>query len=698
MQEIKNSFALYWKIAKSKKIALLILLLSFFYNIFFFYVFIVGDRDPAEALVRSSFIVQGGILASMMIGVYLSTIERKVGMEELIETIRHATFRKNVGKIAFFLSFVCLYLLLNILALMTMFILTDVVFSPFYLQSVLYILLYWGVSFVIGGLIGSFLAMWVKGRMIYVLSLVIWLLISPLNYPFIIQLGILFQWSNVDEIENLLNIGQNNPHHVYQPFYGFALENYQWLKRSLFSLILLLLIIGSVMIQRKVWKKYCPAFLLVFALTFYTGFHVFGKHQVLNLNSEKDGILIQDAFYYQDISLSAPLSNGYQIKNYEIDLDIRNYLKANVVVEMMNPTNEEMSTFDFLLYHDLTVSEVLDDKENALKFKQNRDVVEVTTNRPIVPNETTKFTFKYAGISSPFFFANSRAINLLNHFPWLPTNGNFDSSMITVGLEAFRLPNQPNHDISYQVRLKGNARTYSNLEKIGKNEWEGTSSDGIYLVAGSIGERTINGKSVLYPYTWEKMLTNFPYFEQFIQKKIDQINEELELNREVTIDRYLFIDHSRSSEMLEQKVWFYEHSFLMTTQGLLFNDEAGLGINLDLMTFAIVPAMTWKKDGIFSENLDELRLFDRSYAYFINIRASEEEREKYSNMDEFQFEIEQMQQNDSALATVAVTLKQYIDRPDVSEENKILFFRKWYENIESGTGTFEIEAEIGKGS
>lgn len=691
MQEVKNSFALYWKIAKSKKITLLLLLLSFFYNIYFFYVFIVGDRDPAEALVRSSFIVQGGILASMMIGVYLSTIERKVGLEELIETISHAKFRKNVGKILFFLSFVFLYLLLNILALMTMFILTDVVFSPFYLQSVLYMLLYWGFSFVIGGLIGSFLAMWIKGRMIYVLSLVIWLFISPLNYPFIIQLGILFQWSNVDEIENFLNIGQNNPHHLYQPFYGFALENYQWLKRSLFSLILILLIIGSVMIQRKVWKKYLPAFLIVLALTFYTGFSVFGKHQVLNLSSEKDGILIQDAFYYQDIILSDQLSNGYQIKNYEIDLDIRNYLKANVVVEMTNPTNEEMNTFDFLLYHDLKVSEVLDEEGNELEFKQNRDIVEVTTKSPVVPNETTKFTFNYAGISSPFFFANNRAINLLNHFPWLPTNGNFNSSMITVGLEAFRLPNQPNQDISYQVRLKGNSSTFSNLEKIGKNEWEGTSSDGIYLVAGSIGEKNINGKSVIYPYTWEKMLTNFAYFEQFIQRKIDQINQELELDREVSIDRYMFIDHARSSEMPEQKVWFYGNSFIMSTQGLLFNDEAALEINVDLMTFTIVPAMTWKKDGVFSEDMGELRLFDMSYAYFLNIRGTEEDKKRYSNIEYYQSEIEQLENNNSPFASTAVKLKDFIDNEDIFEEKKIQFFREWYQNIKQENTTFHIE-------
>lgn len=691
MQEVKNSFALYWKIAKSKKITLLLLLLSFFYNIFFFYLFIVGDRDPAEALVRSSFIVQGGILASMMIGVYLSTIERKVGLEELIETISHAKFRKNVGKILFFLSFVFLYLLLNILALMTMFILTDVIFSPFYLQSVLYMLLYWGLSFVIGGLIGSFLAMWIKGRMIYVLSLVIWLFISPLNYPFIIQLGILFQWSNVDEIENFLNIGQNNPHHLYQPFYGFALENYQWLKRSLFSLIFILLIIGSVMIQRKVWKKYLPAFLIVLALTFYTGFSVFGKHQVLNLSSEKDGILIQDAFYYQDIILSDQLSNGYQIKNYEIDLDIRNYLKANVAVEMMNPTNEEMNTFDFLLYHDLKVSEVLDEEGNELEFKQNRDIVEVTTKSPVVPNETTKFTFNYAGISSPFFFANNRAINLLNHFPWLPTNGNFNSSMITVGLEAFRLPNQPNQDISYQVRLKGNNRTFSNLEKTGNNEWEGTSSDGIYLVAGSIGERNINGKSVIYPYTWEKMLTNFPYFEQFIQRKIDQINQELALDREVSIDRYMFIDHSRSSEMPEQKVWFYENSFVMSTQGLLFNDEAGLAINVDLMTFTIVPAMTWKKDGVFSEDMGELRLFDMSYAYFLNIRGTEEDKKRYSNIEYYQSEIEQLENDNSPFASAAVKLKGFIDNEDISEKKKIQFFREWYQSIKNENITFHIE-------
>src|SRR5699024_4724641 len=136
----------------------------------------------------------------------------------------------------------------------------------------------------------------------------------------------------------------------------------------------------------------------------------FGKHQVLNLSSEKSGILIQDAVYYKDAALTDNLYNDYQIKNYEVDLDIRNYLKAYVVVEMMNPTSKEMDTFDFLLYHDLEIREVLDKEGNKLEFTQNRDIVRVITKSPIVPSEIMQITFKYEGISSPFFFANSRAI------------------------------------------------------------------------------------------------------------------------------------------------------------------------------------------------------------------------------------------------------------------------------------------------
>ena len=392
--------------------------------------------------------------------------------------------------------------------------------------------------------------------------------------------------------------------------------------------------------------------------------------------------------------LSDKLSSGYQIRSYEVDLDIRNYLKADVIVEILNSSSKEMNTFDFLLYHDLEVKKILDKEGNELEFKQNRDIVQVMPKRPIVPNETMQIIFKYEGLSSPFFFANNRAINLLNHFPWLPTNGNFNSAMINVGSETFRLPNQPTTDISYQVRLKGNSSTFSNLKKVGKNEWKGTSSNGIYLVAGSIGEKEINDKSVIYPYTWEKMLSSFPYFDKYIQSKVEQINEELQLDKEINIERYMFIDHSRSSEMPEQHIWIYGNSFVISPEGYLYNDEAGLEINVDLMTFAIVPAITWKSDGIFTNNIEELRLFDTTYAYFLNIRGSEEDKEKYSNMDYFKYEIEQLQNDDSPLVDTATKLKSFIDNTNISEEKKVNFFREWYQSIKNENITFHIEREI----
>ncbi|MFB1050512.1 hypothetical protein [Paraliobacillus sp. JSM ZJ581] len=696
MQEIKNSFALYWKIAKSKKITLLLFLLSFFYNIYFFYFFIVGDRDPAEALVRSSFIVQGGILASMMIGVYLSNLERKVGLEELIETISHAKTTKNIGKVLFFLSFLFLYLMVNIGTIILMFIVTDVPYSPFYVQSFLYIILYWGFSFVLGGLIGTVLAMWIKGRMIYVLSLVIWLFISPLNYPFVIQLGILFQWSHVDEIENFLNIGQNNPHHSYQPFYGFALENYQWLKRTLFVLFLLLLIVGSLMIQRRVWKKYLPVFLILFAITSYTAFGVFGKHQVLHLNSEEDGILKKDSTYYQDVVLKDNASNQYQITSYDIDLDIRKYLKADVVMEVRNSTSTEMNTFDFLLYHDLKVDKILDENGDKLEFSQKKDMVKVTTKESVQPNEFFQMKFQYEGISSPFFFANHQAINLLNHFPWLPSKSHFNSAMVTIEDEAFRLPNQPNQEIKYEVKLKGNSSTTSNLEKVGKNEWSGVSSDGIYLIAGSVGEQNINGKSVVYPYTWEKMLAGFTSFEDLTQNKIDKINEELQLQRKIKIDRYVLLDQSLSTEMPEQHVWIYGNSFFMSPAGFLFNDESGLLINIDYMTYGIVPAMTWKYDRFFSQDIAELHLFNIAYSHFLNMRESEDIKEKYSNFAYFEFRVKELQEQESELGSLAAELKTYIDNENISEITKVYFFREWYRSILSESTGFNIADEMSK--
>jgi len=221
------------------------------------------------------------------------------------------------------------------------------------------------------------------------------------------------------------------------------------------------------------------------------------------------------------------------------------------------------------------------------------------------------------------------------------------------------------------------------------------SSNGIYFIAGSIGEQQLNGKSVIYPYTREKMLIGFNDFEPIVQNTIDKINEELQLGREMKIDRYVLVDQSLSTEMPEQHVWIHGNTLFISAAGFLFNDESGLLINVDYMTYGIVPAMTWKYNRIFSENLiDELHLFNLSYSHFLNMRESEEMKEKYSNIDYFEFRVEELQEKELELGTLVAKLKTYLHNENISEKEKIVFFREWYRNIQLGSTDFDLEQEV----
>lgn len=694
MYKILDSFLLYWRILISKKLNILLIFISFIYNIYLFYNFLFPSFEPGQALVKSSFIVQGGILVSIMLSIYLANMEKTIRFNEVLSTIQGANLYKTLGKISFFLSLINIYLFVNILILMIMFQVTDIPFSNFYLNSTLYFILYWGLSFTIGGLIGILLSFWIKGRVIYILSMIIWLLISPLNYPFIIQLGIFLKLPNTFEIINFLNIGQNNPHYPYQPFYGFALEDYQWFKRLFFIVSLLLAIILSLIIKGN--HKLLNTVALI-SLTIVFGLlinEIQEKRQILHFDREADAILKKDSMFYENTQLEMKQEN-FKITSYSIEVDYENFLKAEVLVDIKNTSDKNQKEINFLLYHDLKINKLTDENGLPLKYSQNKDSVKIITKKEIPPGKNLKINFHYEGLSSPFFFANKQAMNLLNHYPWLPTISKYNTIMYNHGYQTFRLPLQPNHDITYTLVLKNKNKIYTNLEKVSKNKWRGTTNHGIYIVTGSLNERIINHKSVVYPLTWDRLLTNFNPFSQRVEETLQKINKELNINRNVKVERYMFIDQSINTDYPEQHIWIHGKTVAISPNTYFFNDYNGLKMNNGYLTYGLVPAITWKNEGVFREDLKELRLFDYSYAYFLNIRSEFED--EYKSSEYFDYYIQDLEvQQDKKSFELAQSIQKYLNNENIPDEHKIKFFKNWYEKLRKGNGLFDIENFMNK--
>lgn len=681
MLKVLSAFKIIWKIFIQNKMLMILFFVSIFYNVYFFYSYLFSSFEPGEALVRSSFTVQGGILATIVIGIQLSRLEERTKFSEVLSTIYNGFLFSTLGKILFFVNLIFIYVLINMCVLLTMFKISEIPFSIFYLKSINYLVLYWMLSFLIGGVIGFLLSQWIKGKMIYFISLIVWLLISPLNYPFIIQLGIILDLPNTFELVDLLNIGQNNPHYRYHSFYGFSLETYQWLKRVYFLLILIVMTVVTLVIKGV--KRGINSFILIMLLCVLFAINPFNeKSQILHFDREADAIAKKDSVYYQNTGLKNIYNNNFEVTKYDVDLSVNKHLSVNAKIDLKNTSKTAYANLHFLLYHDLLIESIVDKNGRKLKFKQDGDNVFLELGKSIFPNETNNFTFKYGGISSPFFFANEQAMYLPNHYPWLPTVSKYNTSMIDFGFQAFRLPLQPKNEIFYTINFDNNLKVYTNLQKVSSNKWEGKSTEGVYLISGSLDDTMINGENVVYPLTWDRILGGYSEFSTDMQSIIDLANEELGLNKTIQLKRIMFLEQSLNSDFPEQHMWIHNNTMIISPSQYFINDEIGLSINKNYLTYALIPALTWKSDGIVSDRMNELQLFDYSYAYFINLRKegkkSDDESSEYYELyiGELEFTSE-----DPENLKLAKKIKDFLTNERIDQNQKINFFKNWYKEI-----------------
>lgn len=679
MYQSIESFKLLWRIFLRNKVPFILIGLSLIYNIFLFYSYTVFEYDPGQALVKSSFVVQGGILASIIIGIQLHRMEYTYSIAEILKSIKSTTLYKGVGKLLFFISFIAIYLFINILLLWTFLYFLGMKAIIFFIDTLWYLLLYWGISFLIGGLIGYLLSSVVKNRSIYFLALIIWLLISPLNYPFIIQLGILLNLDNTFELINYLNIGQDDPHYPYNPFYGFSLENIQWIQRLFIIIILCILLTLSYLIKSRDKKRGILALAIFMIILVPTTYGLNLETQVLHYDRTSDSLIKKDALYYQDIELENQYQNNFKIEQYSIDLNINRQLKADVNIEIVNDSNAPINQLHFLLYHGFSIQSVVDIDGERLEFERKGDNIIIET-KDILEGESYTLNFIYSGISSPFFVANEQAIYLPEYFPWLPVNSSANSIMTMFDFAAYRLPLNPNEEINYDLKIESNIDFYTNLKKINQNNFEGMFNQGIYIVSGSLTEEIINDTSVIYPVTSTYLVENFSSFEKYTRDILEMINLELELERETkNFNRFMFIGNTLNSDSPSQQVWINDNAITIAPDPFFPNIEDSLTYNLDFFNHGLVAANTWKYDGI-TKNINELELFSNSYAHYLNTRLFPTNG-GITYFEVYTSNIQNLDVYDTAFKEKAEDLVRFIHDTSISEEKKVTFFKYWYRNI-----------------
>ncbi|OYD08989.1 hypothetical protein [Paludifilum halophilum] len=206
----------------------IVLILTGIYIIFGFPEFLL-QYDPGRTLMGSAYVVVGGILIFLIYGWSLIHKEKESQIEEVIESLPHGIRGKILGKGLALVSVVALSMSYSMILVFYRFYKADVL-SIFWVKAVPYLLLYWGLPFLVAGLLGMVIRLSISSKLSYLLILVVWILFSPLisilsdmnhSTPFISD------W--ISKLQTF-NLGQSDIHTPYDPVYGLPMEIYRWMK------------------------------------------------------------------------------------------------------------------------------------------------------------------------------------------------------------------------------------------------------------------------------------------------------------------------------------------------------------------------------------------------------------------------------------------------------------------------------------
>ncbi|MBE2908639.1 hypothetical protein HPK01_11025 [Anoxybacillus flavithermus] len=664
---------------------LLVCFLAYVYYGFHFYS--TGyNFSPGEALVRMSFAVQGGMLAFLFFGVLFIRLEENNHLHDIFSSIPKGNSYKFMGKFLFFsvfTLFVCLFVF-SIYAFL--FFRKGISFLSFYYDAFLYIVLYWGLSFLLSMLIGALLASWFKGKIIYPLILFVWALIGPANSYFF---GTAASKSLFSDFLAWINLGEPNPLALFNDLYGFELSVYHWMKKLFMLLLISFLFLFTHFIRKRgnIEKRFYMYFALcsvsIGALIYYFTLdrQIYISNSLLTETRER----VDETYYH---TLSHEYSEPHPdiaITKYDVNMKIKRLVEINTTVTLVNNYKQPLNNVSLSLYHGFKVIDV-SSNHKKLSFEQKNDLLNIQLPSELRPKQSCQISISYEGLSSPLFFANSRAVYLPYYFPWLPSN-NIEPAFQYTRLGLIRNNHQWGNDAEIALTYDGPNPLYTNIKKIGNKKWHGRSSFGLSVVVGNIAEmnRKNGGAQFVQPMTWGKNLYQYPEFKERTNEMMKNISNNFNIEYKGFPELIIFVPILSISDFVaEEYIWFASDHLIYGT-GLQYNATI-LPYNESYYTYMLVPALTWKYKGIQIDDIEYLNLFDSVYAYVYNQQHGIEDDGGFLP-DVYYMKSEKDKIKNSIIQWV---------KNEENIETKNNFCREWFKLIENGRQDWNTLKELTK--
>ncbi|GAB4075227.1 hypothetical protein GCM10028778_27310 [Barrientosiimonas marina] len=497
------------------------------------------------------------------------------------------------------------------------------------------------------------------------------------------ELLIYFPESILNWLSRELNLGEYNPYMAYDAMYGFSLEGYHWVKRWIWIASFLTLICLTVLVKQKMplRKYWLMPFLLIVSLV-PALWYVNTPQQVLTSNGSSLDREIYDYQYYNNYSFSHTKSleeNKVNVLDYDIDLTIDDRLKADVTMKIAaKGDHPSHSKATFSLYHRFKISDVFLNGQK-IPYDQNGDSVTVNLSTQEISDGKDTLTFQYEGASSPLFVANQQAVYLPYYFPWLPST----SSYPAMHYENFAL-HRNNHaetdKTHYQLTIHGQEPDYTNLNQKGKHTWEKTTDEGVTLAAGLLTEKDKGNDQFVYPLTWERGLEDLDKYKQNIKQMKDNIMSDLNLPETQMPETVVALPALSSADSMyhTEDLWLTKDTLLVSlSQGSTPGSDMFTSLN-DNLIYRLVPALTWKREGIDLSYYAYYNAFDMTYGTAYNLDHGISDDKQITKSQLFQM-VKNTDNTDKANALQAVS--QLISKGD--GDDLYQFSHDWYDLIQN---------------
>ena len=620
-------------------------------------------------------------------------------MVEYLKTYEQGLLKAYAAIILCLLTIIALPAIMFFAFILFIYYYIDVQYLPFLIHLMKLSVLYFGLSFVIGIMLGTAMAAKLKTKRLAVYSLtVIFMLLNtiftdvPFRIPYLLFNSYLTE-RMLYYFKDFLTVVPHQLGSNFQiyPIYGFPMEPIRWILAVFWVLFPLTLILTECF-NRKTKK----ALLATSCLIVLLGVGLFSvRGSTLLVDMRVDSYPYADPHYYQDRPREdySGYDAGFIIEEYQMDLKISNELHAEVAVTM---NNHDLDSYDFTLYHGYILTSVRTE-DGEIPFTRQGDYISIGSL-----NGADRLNFIYYG-KSPKYYANRQAITLPGYFAYYPKPGR--TNIWDLDRYGYVINTSPNES-KYAVNIRSDLEVFCNLAG-SDNSFHG-KSNGVSLFAGMYDEVVENiyaepMRSDLpkreYILEAQELLSDIfkrlerpepELFSRISNKKFFQVPDSFALNSN-TEDIVFMSDHisatycSNGSQLAE------------SIMGSIIKPKAdSLCMSRYRQYLRYLFNRQDETDPLFQSAVDlDLLLEEIDELQFLAAKYPDMNREKYLNMNELEREacaIDQRRESDLGKIVSEKAAKYLFHESPRKEENIRIFFD--YFTLQSDEDYLELVERI----